>query len=106
LELMGFIEQELISNLTAKSVLKDMIDSGERASKIIKDKNLAQISDNNALEIEADKVIKDNPKIAADFRLGKVNAIMFLVGQVMRRTGGKANPKSVQEILKRRLSDA
>ncbi len=53
---MGFIEQDLISNLTAKSVLKDMIDSGDPASKIIKDKNLAQISDNNALEIEADKV--------------------------------------------------
>ncbi len=106
LELLRFIEQDLISNLTAKAVLKDMIDFGDLASKIIKDKNLAQISDNNALEIEADKVINDNPKIAADYRSGKVNAIMFLVGLVMKKTGGKANPKAVQEILKRRLSDA
>ncbi len=106
LELIGFIEQDLISNLTAKAVLKDMIDSGDLASKIIKDKNLAQISDNSALEIEADKAISDNPKIAADYRSGKANAIMFLVGQVMKKTGGKANPKAAQEILKRRLSDA
>lgn len=106
LELLGFIEQDLISNLTAKAVLKDMIDSGDSAAKIIKDKNLAQISDNDVLEIEADKVINDNPKIAADYRSGKVNAIMFLVGIVMKKTGGKANPKAVQDILKRRLSDA
>ncbi len=106
LELLVFIEQDLISNLTAKSVLKDMIDTGDLASKIIKEKNLAQISDNNVLEIEADKAINDNPKIVADYRSGKVNAIMFLVGQVMKKTGGKANPKAVQEILKRRLSDA
>lgn len=106
LELMDFIERDLISNLTAKSVLKDMIDSGKAASQIIKEKNLAQISDNNALEIEADKAMNDNPKIVADYRSGKVNAIMSLVGLVMKKTGGKANPKVVQEILKRRLADA
>lgn len=106
LDLMNFIDKDLISNLTAKSVLKEMIDSGFSASKIIEEKNLVQISDSGALDIHVQDVIKENPKIVADYRSGRVNAIMFLVGQVMKKTGGKANPKTVQEILKRRLNDA
>ncbi len=103
IELLSYIDKDQISNLTAKSVLKDMIDSGQTAAKIIKDKNLVQISDTNALEPQVEEVIKLNPKSVEDYRLGKVNALMFLVGQVMKRTAGKANPKVVQEILKSKI---
>ncbi|MFH1442160.1 MAG: Asp-tRNA(Asn)/Glu-tRNA(Gln) amidotransferase subunit GatB [Candidatus Omnitrophota bacterium] len=106
IELLSYIDRDEVSNLTAKSVLKDMIDSGQTAAKIIKDKNLVQISDTNALESQVEEVIKLNPKSVEDYRLGKVNALMFLVGQVMKRTAGKANPKVVREILNRRLNNA
>lgn len=105
-ELVNFVEKDEISNLTAKAVLKEMIDTGESCSAIIKSKNLLQISDVKTLEARIDEVIKKNPKSVQDYRQGKNNAIMFLVGQVMKNTQGKANPKKVQELLKRRLSDA
>ncbi len=105
-ELADVLEQGEISNLTAKSVFLDMIESGKSARDIIKEKNLSQISDVKSLEDKADEVIKENIKSVQDYKAGKVSAIMFLVGQVMKKTSGKANPKVVQEVLKRRLSDA
>ncbi|TBR17045.1 Asp-tRNA(Asn)/Glu-tRNA(Gln) amidotransferase subunit GatB [bacterium] len=105
-ELVDVLERGEISNLTAKSVLLDMVDSGKSARDIIKEKNLSQISDVKSLEDKADEVIKENAKSVQDYKAGKSNAVMFLVGQVMKKTSGKANPKVVQEVLKRRLSDA
>jgi aspartyl-tRNA(Asn)/glutamyl-tRNA(Gln) amidotransferase subunit B len=105
-ELIGLVksvERNEISHLTAKQVLKEMIDTGVPASRIIKAKNLSQISDTDALEIQVDEALKENPKSVQAYHSGKSNAVMFLVGQVMKKTGGKANPKLVQEILKRRL---
>jgi aspartyl-tRNA(Asn)/glutamyl-tRNA(Gln) amidotransferase subunit B len=106
LELIQLVENETISNLTAKIVLKEMLDKGLSASEIVKRDNLAQISDLSSLENAADEIIKNNPKSVQDFKAGKANALMFLVGQVMKKTQGKANPKLVQDILKRRLSHA
>ena len=108
-ELLGFLEKSAvtsISNLTAKAVLAEMIDTGKSAGDIVRGKNLAQISDSASIEAQVAEVIKENPKSAADFKAGKENAVMFLVGQVMKKTKGKANPKLVQEMLKRRLQDA
>ncbi|MFH1640925.1 MAG: hypothetical protein ABIA66_03055, partial [Candidatus Omnitrophota bacterium] len=76
------------------------------SSEIIKNKNLFQISDTKNLDNFADEVIKENPKSVLDFKKGKNNALMFLVGQVMRKSQGRANPKVVQEILRRRIPDA
>jgi len=104
LELISYVEKEAISNLSAKAVLKEMIDTGAAAETIIKAKNLVQISDSGALESAIDAVIKENPKSGQDYRDGKTNALMFLVGQAMKKTGGKANPKVVQELLKKMLS--
>jgi aspartyl-tRNA(Asn)/glutamyl-tRNA(Gln) amidotransferase subunit B len=104
--LVGFVENGAISNLTAKSVLKEMVDTGIPASKIIQSKNLMQISDIQSLEIQVEEAIKENPKSVEDYKNGKSNALMFLVGMVMKKTQGKANPKVVQEILRRRLQDA
>ncbi|MDD5595329.1 MAG: Asp-tRNA(Asn)/Glu-tRNA(Gln) amidotransferase subunit GatB [Candidatus Omnitrophica bacterium] len=105
-KLVGFVEREEISNLSAKTVLSEMINSKKSAQTIIQEKNLIQISDTGSLEAVADSVISANPKSAQDYQQGKTNAIMFLVGQVMKKSGGKANPKVVQEILKRRLENA
>ncbi|TRZ48505.1 Asp-tRNA(Asn)/Glu-tRNA(Gln) amidotransferase GatCAB subunit B, partial [bacterium] len=70
---------------------------------IISEQNLVQISDEASLERDVNLVIQENPKVVQDYKTGKESSIMFLVGQVMKKTGGKANPKVVQEILKRRL---
>jgi len=103
-QLLSYLDKEAISNLNAKVVLKEMIDSGLKADQIIKNKNLIQISDSGELDSSAEAVIADNPKSVADFKAGKANAVMFLVGQMMKKTAGKANPKVVQEILKDKLS--
>ncbi len=105
-ELVGFVERDEISNLSAKLVLIEMIGSGNEVVQIIKAKNLLQISDTASLDKLVDEAIKENPKSAGDYQQGKANAIMFLVGQVMKKTSGKANPKVIQEILKRRLNEA
>lgn len=105
-ELIGFVESQQISNLSAKSVLSEMVNTAKAAGIIIKEKNLIQISDSDTLTAIAQEVIKENQKSADDYRQGKAGAIMFLVGQVMKKSHGKANPKAVQEILKRRLENA
>ncbi|MDI6606034.1 MAG: Asp-tRNA(Asn)/Glu-tRNA(Gln) amidotransferase subunit GatB [Candidatus Omnitrophota bacterium] len=93
-----------ISHLAAKAVFSESITTARLASEIIRKNNLYQISDNASLEATADEVIKENPKSAGDYKAGKENALMFLVGQAMKKSGGKANPKVMQEILKGRLS--
>ncbi len=96
-------KRQVISNLTGKTVLEKMAQTGKSPAFIIQEENLAQISDQKSLEKDVDAVIQENPKVVLDVQTGKNNSLMFLVGQVMKKTKGKANPKIVQEILKRRL---
>lgn len=103
LNLLVFLERNEISNLTAKAVLTDMLDSGKSAAAIIQEKGLVQISDSNALKEIALQVISENPKSVSDYKSGKENALMFLVGQLMRKSKGKANPKVAKELLKESL---
>ncbi|MFH0738322.1 MAG: Asp-tRNA(Asn)/Glu-tRNA(Gln) amidotransferase subunit GatB [Candidatus Omnitrophota bacterium] len=105
LELIDLVEnKQIISNLRGKEVLEEMVSTGKSPVFIIQEKNLAQISDAGVLEKEIEAVINENAKSAQDYRAGKANALKFLIGQVMKKTAGRANPKVVQEILKRRLS--
>ncbi|MBD3380484.1 MAG: Asp-tRNA(Asn)/Glu-tRNA(Gln) amidotransferase subunit GatB [Candidatus Omnitrophica bacterium] len=94
-----------ISGLAAKEVLKDHLVSGRLPSEIVKEKGLEQVSDTAELDAVAARVIEDNPKSAGDYRSGKKNALSFLIGQVMRETKGKANPKLAGEILSKKLSE-
>ena len=103
IELVKFVDDQQISNLTAKAVLTEMIDTNKRAQQVITEKNLIQISDVGSLERDVDAVIAQNLKVVDDFKTGKANALMFLVGQVMKKTKGKANPKVVGDVLKRRI---
>jgi aspartyl-tRNA(Asn)/glutamyl-tRNA(Gln) amidotransferase subunit B len=105
-ELVGFVAREEISNLNAKGVLAEMIASGAAPEDVIREKNLIQISDSSSLEAVIAEVIAQNAQSVDDFKAGKTNALMFLVGQAMKKSRGKANPKVVQDLLRRRLSDA
>lgn len=102
-QLVTYISEGKVSNLTAKNVLKEMLDSGLSAEAIVKEKNLIQISDKDALDKIIEEVISENQKSVKDYANGVENAVMFLVGQVMRRSRGRANPKIVLQILKEKL---
>ncbi|MCP4264030.1 MAG: Asp-tRNA(Asn)/Glu-tRNA(Gln) amidotransferase subunit GatB [Candidatus Brocadiaceae bacterium] len=93
-----------IGNAIAKDVFIEMINTGKNASSIVKEKNLTQMDDVSELSDIVTAVIAENPKAAEDYCLGKKGALSFLVGQIMKSTKGKANPKIITEILKKRLS--
>ena len=92
-----------ISTRGAQEVFAEMFLTGEAAAKIVDKKGLAQVSDAGAIERFCDEAIAVNPGPAADYRAGKVAALNFLKGQVMKLSKGKANPALAGEILERKL---
>ena len=78
----------------------DMMKDGTKASKIVEDRGLSQISDEGAIKEIVQKVVDANPQQVEAYRGGKVQLLGFFVGQVMKETKGRANPKSVNDILK------
>ncbi|MHB8126818.1 MAG: Asp-tRNA(Asn)/Glu-tRNA(Gln) amidotransferase subunit GatB [Desulfitobacteriaceae bacterium] len=103
-ELLKLIDKGTISGKIAKSVLEEMYTTGKAASSIIKDKGLAQISDEGALLGIIDQVLAANPQSVEDYRAGKERALGFLVGQIMKATKGQANPGIVNQLLKEKLA--
>ncbi|MFC1621705.1 Asp-tRNA(Asn)/Glu-tRNA(Gln) amidotransferase subunit GatB [Candidatus Omnitrophota bacterium] len=101
--MLKMIDSGAITGKVAKTLLVDMIESAKDPATLVKEKGLEQISDHSAIEKVIDEVISENAKIANDFKSGKQNAIMALVGKVMAKTKGKANPKKVNEILRLKL---
>ena len=102
--LIRLIENGTISGKIAKDVIVEMYDTKKSAEEIVKEKGLIQVTDTKLLEEVADRVIQANPKVAAEVRSGKAQAIGFLVGQVMKETQGKANPKMINEILTKKIT--
>jgi len=102
-ELVGLVEGKTISSSAAQQVFAEMFDTGKAPAAIVQEKGLAQVSDTGALEKFCDEVIAANPGPAADFKAGKVAALNFLKGQVMKVSKGKANPGLVGEMLERKL---
>lgn len=100
ISLVEIVENGTISSTIAKEVFSEMIQTGKDPQLIIEDKKLAQISDESLIEAVIEKVISNNPEAIEDYKKGKKNALAFLVGQVMKETKGKANPKIVNELLK------
>ena len=98
------ISDNTISGKIAKSVLEEVWENGNDVDEIIKAKGLIQIKDESLLEQIAAQVLNSNPDQVAAYRSGKDKLFGFFVGQVMKETQGKANPKSVNEILKKILS--
>jgi aspartyl-tRNA(Asn)/glutamyl-tRNA(Gln) amidotransferase subunit B len=102
--LLARIVDETISGKIAKDVFEQMWTEGQDADAIIEAKGLKQITDTGAIEKVIDEVMAANPKQLADYRSGKDKLFGFFVGQVMKATGGKANPGQVNELLKRKLA--
>lgn len=89
-----------INSSTEKKVLSDLWKSGDAdPESYVREHDLEQISDRAVLESMVDAVIEQNPKSVADFKKGKTNALKSLVGQIMGKTGGRANPVIVQELI-------
>lgn len=103
--LLKLIDKGTISGKIAKAVFADMWKEGKSAEEIVKEKGLVQISDTGAIEALVEKVIAANPQSVEDFKAGKKKAIGFLVGQIMKETKGKANPKVVNTILNKKLQE-
>ena len=97
------ISDKTISGKIAKSVLEEIWESGSDVDSIINDKGLVQIQDKSLLDNIAKKIIEDNPAQVNAYKAGKDRLFGFFVGQVMKETQGKANPQSVNEILKKLL---
>jgi aspartyl-tRNA(Asn)/glutamyl-tRNA(Gln) amidotransferase subunit B len=101
--LLKLIDDGIISGKIAKTVFDEMAISGKPARQIVEEKGLVQISDTGAIEDIIVRVLSDNPTEVEAFRNGKTKLLGFFVGQVMKETRGKANPKVVNEILTRHL---
>ena len=101
--LLARIADDTISGKIAKEVFEAMWAEGAAADAIIEAKGLRQITDTTAIEQAIDEVMAKNPQQLADYRAGKDKLFGFFVGQVMKATGGKANPAQLNELLKRKL---
>lgn len=97
------IDDGKINITVGKAVFEDVFKTGEDPEKIVEKKGLAQINDTDAILEMIKDIIANNPKPVADYKGGNKKALTFFVGQVMKSTKGKANPKTVNQILKEEL---
>ena len=101
--LLKLIGEEVISGKIAKTVFDEMAETGEAPEEIVKKKGLIQVADISAIEDVVSRVLDNNPEEVSDYKNGKVKLFGFFVGQIMKETRGKANPKIVNEILREML---
>ena len=101
--LVKMIDDGTISSKIAKQVFEEMAKSGESPAQIVEAKGLVQISDPAKIEPIIDEIIAKNPDNVAKFRAGNTKLLGFFVGQVLKTTGGKANPKVVNELVAEKL---
>ncbi|MBL0708839.1 MAG: glutamine--tRNA ligase/YqeY domain fusion protein [Sulfurimonas sp.] len=102
-ELVKMVDEKIISNKIAKHVFEEMLKTGEDPAQIVEAKGLVQISDTSKLEPIVDEVIANNPDNVAKFKDGNTKLLGFFVGQVLKLTGGKANPKVVNQLVAKKL---
>ncbi len=102
-ELVNLVDSGKISSKIAQEVFAEMFENGKSPATIVQEKGLAQVSDTGAIEKFCDDAIAANPNSVADYKAGKVAALNFLKGQVMKSSKGKANPNLIGEILERKL---
>ena len=102
-ELIEMVNNEIISSKIAKQIFEVMAKSGENPTKIVEMKGLVQISDPAKISPIVDKIIAKNPDNVAKFKAGNTKLLGFFVGQVLKTTGGKANPKVVNKLVMEKL---
>lgn len=98
------VDDKAITISTGKKLLEKVEDSGKAPEEIVKNEGLAQVSDDSALRAMAEAVIAENAEQAEIYRNGKTSVIGWFVGQIMRKSGGKANPQMVKQILEELLN--
>ena len=103
-KLVNLIKDDVISGKIAKDVLIEMFDTKKDPEIIIEEKGLKQVTDTSQIEIIVDEVIKENQKMVEQYLSGKDKLLGFFVGQSMKKSKGKANPKILNDILKEKLS--
>jgi aspartyl-tRNA(Asn)/glutamyl-tRNA(Gln) amidotransferase subunit B len=101
--LIVMVETGTISANSGRAVLEEMFESGQSAEEVVERRGLEQISDPEALAVVVDEVLAANPEQVYQYRTGKEKLLSWFVGQVMRTTGGKANPQGVIALLRERL---
>ena len=101
--LISRIDDGTISGKIAKDIFEKMWSSGKEVDEIIQTEGLKQVTDDKEIESMIDKVIESNPEQLEQYRSGKDRLFGFFVGQVMKASQGKANPKQVNDILKSKL---
>jgi len=102
-DLLTMVDRGVISLKVARDIFPDLYRSDKTPQQIVQEKGLTQVSDEGALEKMIDEVLSKNPTQVTQFKEGKQQVLGFLVGQVMKVSGGKANPGKVNELLKKKL---
>jgi aspartyl-tRNA(Asn)/glutamyl-tRNA(Gln) amidotransferase subunit B len=101
--MLKMVDEGVISGKIAKKVFEEMFVSGREAAEIVKEKGLQQVSDEGEISTVIDGILKEHAKQAEEYRQGKEKVFGFFVGAVMKATKGKANPKLVNELLRKKL---
>ncbi|HEY7822084.1 MAG TPA: Asp-tRNA(Asn)/Glu-tRNA(Gln) amidotransferase subunit GatB [Acidimicrobiia bacterium] len=104
-QLVEIVEDDTVSSSAAKEVLEGVLDGEGDPRDVAEARDLVQISDTTALETVVDEALESNPEAVANYKEGEKKVIGFLVGQVMKATQGKADPKLVNQLLAKKLSD-
>ncbi len=104
-QLLDLIEKGSISGTSAKLVFEEMFNTGGHATDIVTEQGLSQISDTQQIKRVVSQVIQANAQAVTDYKEGKTQSLTFLVGQVMKATRGRANPRLVNELLKEKLKE-
>jgi len=102
--LLAMLAQNTINAKAARNVLSCLFDSSDSPQDIVQSRGLGQVSDTDALEAMIAKVLEAQPAAVADVKSGQEKALGFLIGQVMQASGGKANPKIIRELLRKKFS--
>jgi aspartyl-tRNA(Asn)/glutamyl-tRNA(Gln) amidotransferase subunit B len=102
-ELLNLVADNTISGKIAKEVFDDLLATNKSAKAIVAEKGLVQVSDASLIEKAVDEMIAAHPKEVERYRGGEEKVFGFLVGQLMKATRGKANPKVANEVLKKKL---
>ena len=103
-ELLQLVDKGTVSGKLAKAVFEQMYATGKRAGAIVEEKGLVQVKDEGTIESIVDEVLAENPSEVERYKAGNDKLIGFFVGQIMKKTKGKANPKLANEILSKKLS--
>jgi aspartyl-tRNA(Asn)/glutamyl-tRNA(Gln) amidotransferase subunit B len=101
----SWLRNEAISNNIAKQILPQMLENGADAKEIVEKQGLSVISDEGAIAELVKKVVESNPAQVQAFKNGKTNLMGFFVGQIMKETKGRANPKLINELLQKALNE-